>query len=401
MTRNTIKPVADFSAAGREKGGTDGAVSAQWARRPMDERYTSLDEMLTMLDARTRRSEASTIKIADVRPILDRSSIAFDLGAQSSARPTHHAFSQLCSQIGAPASFLRDIADDTDLVMRNLTRCFDRARKIDEPEHEPEVLALLTSDDKRGVSARGITGPKYGRIWDRDLVASIKMITEEGGGRWEVPQAFRTPDMAHHDVVDPTKEDTTLYAGDRSVFLFLVDQRNPIEVGMRNGKPDLYYRGFYAWNGECGGISNGCATFLYSMVCANRIIWNQKGFQRFSIRHTAHANERFVRELQPALRKFVDGSSAGIVDALSLAQTMKIGDNDETVKNFLIGRDLSPRLADRILARVIDEEGHPARSAWDVVQGITAIARDIGFQDERIAIEQIGADMMQDVMAAA
>jgi hypothetical protein len=40
---------------------------------------------------------------------------------------------------------------------------------------------------------------------------------------------------------------TTLYASDRDVFLFLVDDTHPIEAGrLPNGDPDLYFRGFCA-----------------------------------------------------------------------------------------------------------------------------------------------------------
>jgi hypothetical protein len=48
--------------------------------------------------------------------------------------------------------------------------------------------------------------------------------------------------------VDITQDTTTLYASDRDVFLFLVDDLNPIEAGrLPDGSPDLYFRGFYCW----------------------------------------------------------------------------------------------------------------------------------------------------------
>ncbi len=45
--------------------------------------------------------------------------------------------------------------------------------------------------------------------------------------------------MMHNPFVDVTKDTTTLYASDRDVFLFLVDDTNPIEAGrMSDGLPD-------------------------------------------------------------------------------------------------------------------------------------------------------------------
>ncbi len=44
--------------------------------------------------------------------------------------------------------------------------------------------------------------------------------------------------MTHNPFVEVTKDTTTLYASDRDVFLFLVDDANPIEAGrLPNGDP--------------------------------------------------------------------------------------------------------------------------------------------------------------------
>ena len=45
--------------------------------------------------------------------------------------------------------------------------------------------------------------------------------------------------MMHNPFVDVTKDTKTLYASDRDVFLFLVDDTNPIEAGrLSDGLPD-------------------------------------------------------------------------------------------------------------------------------------------------------------------
>lgn len=42
------------------------------------------------------------------------------------------------------------------------------------------------------------------------------------------------------------------------MFLFLVDDLNPIEAGLLpDGTPDLYFRGFYCWNSEVGAKTLG------------------------------------------------------------------------------------------------------------------------------------------------
>ncbi|WP_430324049.1 hypothetical protein, partial [Salmonella enterica] len=87
-----------------------------------------------------------------------------------------------------------------------------------------------------------------GRIWDHELVGAVMRFAGDGTGdtRWKVPGLLDWSTMRHNPFVEVTKETTTLYASDRDVFLFLVDDAHPIEAGrLPNGEPDLYFRGFY------------------------------------------------------------------------------------------------------------------------------------------------------------
>jgi hypothetical protein len=104
----------------------------------------------------------------------------------------------------------------------------------------------------------------------------------------------------HNPFVEVTKDSTTLYASDRDVFLFLVDDAHPIEAGrLPNGDPDLFFRGFYCWNSEVGSKTLGMASFYLRAVCMNRNIWGAEGFEEISIRSTregpAYASLRPLR----------------------------------------------------------------------------------------------------------
>ncbi|MBB3957885.1 hypothetical protein GGR38_004860, partial [Novosphingobium sediminicola] len=79
-------------------------------------------------------------------------------------------------------------------------------------------------------------------------VAAVMNFAGDGTGdtRWKVPGTIDWSNMRYNPNVDITRETTTLYASDRDVFLFLVDDRNPIVAGhLPNGEPDIYFRGFY------------------------------------------------------------------------------------------------------------------------------------------------------------
>lgn len=71
-------------------------------------------------------------------------------------------------------------------------------------------------------------------------------------------KAVRHSRQFRYPFVDVTKDTTTLYASDRDVFLFLVDDTNPIEAGrLADGSPDLYFRGFYCWNSGAPRVREG------------------------------------------------------------------------------------------------------------------------------------------------
>ena len=63
-------------------------------------------------------------------------------------------------------------------------------------------------------------------------------------------RGVRSQNVGHlcaHSHSDVSKDTTTLYASDCDVFIFLVDDLNPSEVGhLPDGSPDLFFRGFYA-----------------------------------------------------------------------------------------------------------------------------------------------------------
>lgn len=115
--------------------------------------------------------------------------------------------------------------------------------------------------------------------------------------------------MVYNPHVDVSQDTTTLYASDRDVFIFLVDDLNPIEAGtLPSGEPDLYFRGFYAWNSEVGSTTLGVATFYLRAVCMNRNLWGVENLQEIRIRHSKFAARRFAHEAAPALTHFADSS---------------------------------------------------------------------------------------------
>ncbi|MFV3131284.1 DUF932 domain-containing protein [Niveispirillum sp. KHB5.9] len=365
------------------RGERVGRVSSEWFSRPRDERYLSLTALHEAVSARARRATARTVESRLVRVEASRDDaerLALLLpGRADPVAPTHWSFGQLCGLVGAPAGYLRQLP--APLAGINLQHGL--------LSHRGELVKTLEADDGR-VELRAVTGPDYGRIWDHELVSAVQRIAGNGTGdtRWKVPGVLDWSTMTHNPFIDVTAETTTLYASDRDVFLFLVDDTHPIEAGrLPNGEPDLYFRGFYAWNSEVGSKTLGIASFYLRAVCQNRQLWGVEGFEEISIRHSKFAAQRFAQEAAPALASFAGSSPAPFLAGIRAARERVVARSDEDRQDFLRRRGFSRAETGQIIETVLREEGHPPESLFDFVQGITAHARAKPHQDARLELE--------------
>ena len=372
------------------RGDRIGRVSSEWFSRPDDERYLSLSALHDAVLRRAERATARTVETREVRVEASRDDpdvlTLVTPGRDEPIEPTHWSFGQLCSLVGAPSSYLRQLPGT--LAGINMQHGL--------LSHRAELMKTLETEDGR-VELRAVTGPDYGRIWDHELVAAVMKIAGDGTGdtRWKVPGLLDWSTMTHNPFVEITKDTTTLYASDRDVFLFLVDDAHPIEAGrLPNGDPDLYFRGFYCWNSEVGSKTLGMASFFLRAVCMNRNIWGAEGFEEISIRHSKFAANRFAHEAAPALESFATSSPMPFITGIKAARERVVARTDEDRTGFLRQRGFSRPETDKIIATVLDEEGRPPASIFDFVQGITALARNKPHQDARLELEGKAAKLM-------
>lgn len=365
------------------RGSLNSRVSSEWFSRPDDERFLSLTELYDAVKARADRATARTVESRAVRvdasrDHAERLSLIVP-GQEEPIAPTHWSFGQLCSLVGAPATYMRQLP--APLAGINLQHGL--------LSHRAELVKTLETQDGR-VELRAVTGPDYGRIWDHELVAAVMKIAGNGIGdtMWKVPGTLDWATMTHNPFVDVTKDNTTLYASDRDVFLFLVDDTHPIEAGrLPNGEPDLYFRGFYCWNSEVGSKTLGIASFYLRAVCMNRNLWGVENFEEITIRHSKFAAQRFAHEAAPALRSFANSSPAPFVAGIKAARERIVAHTDEDRETFLRRRGFSKAETGKIIETVLQEEGRPPESIFDFVQGMTAHARTKTNQDTRLELE--------------
>lgn len=352
-------------------------ASHQWASRPEDQRFTSLPDMLSRMQYVRDHSRNTVVSSRDIEMVPsgnDHRGIVLAGPDGEAYAPTHFSFGQIAQLAEAPAGYLRTLPSEIAVDALNFGLRFKRG---------PEEVGMLLYKDGYA-EMRAATGPRYGRIWNADIVTSmIDQIGDGVNGTWRVPGEFGQR-------VEVTKANTTLYASDRDMFVFLADEENRIEIPhRRNGINGALARGFFCWNSEVGAKSFGIATFLFDYACSNRIVWGAEGFKEITLRHTATAPDRWLEEVKPALLAYAQSTQSTVLDTVKAAQAKKVDDLDA----FLSARFTRNKVAAIKVAHEADE-GRPMESLWDVTTGITAYARQIPHQDERVEMERIGGQIL-------
>lgn len=373
-------PGTPFKVTNLNGGTARHELSRQWIARPHDKRFLKLSDLLA--HTKNRAAKSAEFKMPNRKlelnapEMTDKNSLqelTVDFSGKSYAM-THWAFNQLCALTKSPAGYLRELP--SQLVSDALSYRLNS-------RNAEEVKAYATPDQ-----LLAITGPDYGRIYDHDVVSAVMEFVETSSAGWKIPGVMDWGTMIYDPNHPVTKDTTTLFASDRDVFIFLVDDLHPIQVGIgKNGEPDYMFRGFYVKNSEVGASALTLASFYLRGLCCNRIMWGVEGFEEISIRHTRFAPQRFLELARPALNSFVNGSAKKLQDGVAMAKAAKVAKNEEEAVEFLQARKFSKNKALEILKAVEEEEGHTARSAWDMAQGITAIARSIPYTDERTIME--------------
>ena len=362
-------------------------ASHQWANRPSDERYTSLPEMLATMQAIKQRSAARVLPNRSLQAVTiegDRDGIAIEGPNGVPVVPTHYAFGQLAQRAGAPAGYLRELpaplaADCINYGIRHASEVQDLGVLLHKPDGMPAML-------------RAVTGPNYGRIWNSTIVAALVDRFGDGvTGHFRVPGEFGNR-------VQVTKENTTLYASDRDMFVFLADEDRRIEMpNRRDGRAGSLARGFFLWNSEVGASTFGIGMFLFDFVCSNRIIWGAEGYSEIKIRHTSGAPHRYIEEVAPQLEAYASSATAGVTQAIAKAQAASIikAGKDDAVDAFLRARQFTGKEVAAIKAAHMTDEGRPIETIWDAVTGVTAYARAVPYQDERVRLERKGGELLK------
>lgn len=349
--------------------------SMGWIQRRSDRQFTNPDNLTEYLKDRSAKSATVLKRNSDIQILADdQPKTVDDLNRLSLLVDgqeldfSHWSFGQIASLAKAPASYLRTLPGQ--LVRDNLLYVLQFNRKIEEVKlyHDHDHL-------------RAITGPKYGRVDDYAVVEAVQTILDSG--RWT-----------------PAEDHMGLRVSDRSVNMFMIDRENPVVVGRApDGADDVMFRGLRISNSEVGFSSLKVEGFTFRSYCLNGCIFGMRDSETINIRHSANAPHRWAREVQPAIERYANEDGSTLVKAVEAAKETKVAEDNDKAIAWLTNRGLTRKQAGNAIERVQLEEGRDPRTAWDMMQGITAIARKVSHVEDRAELERIGGRIFEKVAA--
>jgi hypothetical protein len=351
----------------------------EWARRPPDERFTSVDALCQA--ARERRSRIQEREIATVDLRTDAvadDALALNAGPDRVAALTNWSFEQLAAIAGAPPKYLQTLP--ATIASSAINYGLQRHRR------ERQQLFI---DGAAPWTVHAITSPRYARVHHDELATRVLDLMAEHPA-WHLPLGYKDGDYGAEQVPSGA------YLGDRDLFLFLVDGNRSLDDPTDRTQAGLF-RGFILRNSDVGAAALTLDVFLYRAVCANHLVWGFQHVAGFRRRHVgASIQEAWTTSLDN-VRATLDADSAFDVAVIRRAVAHELGTTREAVLEAVVQRlDLSQKHAAQAYTLAEQFEGNP-RSVWGYVQGLTRLSQQTPWQDGRFALDRAAGRLLTSV----
>ncbi|MGD9632149.1 MAG: hypothetical protein AB7O59_24525 [Pirellulales bacterium] len=381
-------------------------ASNQWASRPADERFASLQEMHDACANYRRSAAEATVRFDQLRVAVsgepgEPQDLRLTGPTGAPAAFTNWSFGQLARRVQAPAEYLGRLPAPlaADCLNSGLARIGTDGA---------DSRALFHANGSLVV--RAFTSDKYSRIWNCDITGRLLDLQAHG---WRVPPA--RPASADQPGARPATEadclrmregggglainpgdmiaPAGLYASAHDCFVFMVNEDVRIDDGSAGGLS----RGFFVSNSEVGAAAFRLLEFYYRHVCGNHIVWDVSNVREFKLRHVGSAADVFSGRMVAELRRYADSSQGDALARIAACKRFTLGDSKEKVIDYLFNRGILPK---RTLdaAYTACEQTEPdlnPRSAWGMMQGITHVSQREPFADKRAAIDAAAAKVAQ------
>lgn len=346
----------------------------QWATRPADENFDTLEEMYSVTKAYADAARAKTVPFSDLRAEARDGDLALVGRANVPARFTNYAFRQLAQRAGAPAGYLQGLP--ATLAAQNLNYGLK--------QHEGDAQLLFHTNGE--LLLRAATSTRYERVWNYEVIGRLANFSSRHG----LVPAQQTFSWSGGEA--PEDAQKALYASDHDMFAFMMTpDRTIIDP---TGQP--LRRGVIVQNSEVGAASLKFMGFLFRDVCANHIIWGAQELAEVRLNHVGEIRSR-MRGAWLEVRRYMDGAASLAEAELQKLQVEIAGTKDEVLDKLFGIRSL--RVSRKTLlasydAVVPEEDGDP-NTVWGMAQGMTRHSQTLPYAEDRVELDRAAGRLME------
>jgi hypothetical protein len=390
-------------------GNNEFEASRQWATRPSDQRFWNIEEMHQAVVSHRERTVdvPALLSSLSVRPTSDQDLwISTGEVEDQVATMSNFSFGQICERVKGHKPYLTTLP--APIVADCLNYGLDKYRR--QVERAPHSITFEI--DGNDTELRCIASEIYNRIWNQDITQWLRQLPERG---WRVPPARPCPGgdprarpATEADVLDDKQgflsvkigdmiAPAGLYASDRDMFAFFVNEEFKIDDGAGNPMS----RAFYVSNAEVPGRSFRAKFFGYEHVCGNHIIWGAKLLGEVRVRHVGDQADRALEDIQHSLKHYAETTGKVEEDAIAAARRLMLGSGKDKVIDE-IGRARVHGLTQNTLSKAYDVAAntvdmHKAspNSAWGMVQGLTRISQNHVHADAREVVDTAASRLIE------
>lgn len=375
-------------------------AQSEYYKRPADERFSSLNELIQASETDRQMSHEAIYNLRDLRAVADTPIVSADPSLprtplmlespKGRASFTHYSFGQLARTIGAPANYLRGLPPSI------AADCLNHGLHDAAPVGTTANMLIRDDPEQPFPTVRACTSETYGRLWDARLYGEIARHFGDGiqsnGGSWMTPPAW------------PGSLPSGNYRGDRDSFVIRVDGGSIVEdpsVIKRSGLGGTadggqMFRGIMVRNSEVGHCSITIETVLYRYICGNHMIWGAIMDRQFRRRHVGKKITRdTMRELADMSYNFNKRSASQDEQIIRSLIDHEIAHTKEAVIDELRKMGATKEQATEAYATCEQKEQASPRSFWGVAQGLTRTSQESGWQDDRLALDQLAAQVLK------
>lgn len=371
----------------------------EYASRPADERYPDLKALIAAAEYDRDHSQergfnlrdlaAEAVPLAGVDPAALRTNPGagriqlINRATDRRAEFTHWSFGQLARTIGAPAGYLRALPPA--LAAESMTY------GLRDADHTVGKRATVLLRANGGTPiVRAATSDTYGRVWDAELYGTLARYFGDGSrssqGEWQTPPTWDGKPAGQ-------------YRGDRDSFVIRIDGGSIVGDprgwgGDGNGRLN---RGIMVRNSEVGACSITVECILFDFVCGNHILWGAVVDRTFRRRHVgSQITRKTIGEILTIARRYNDRTASQDEAIIRSLVEHEIAGTREAVVDELRKLGYTKDAAERAYATCeAADPGLNPRSYWGIAAGTTRASQESGYQDDRLALDQLAAAVLK------